>query len=117
MKGEAPSKDPHGFRKYDILFILIGFLGTGVFFHLTLMLLAGDWDFWTDWKDRQWWPLLAPTVTLFVASVAQYLAWAQLRIPSGATVRPSSVSILTAPSLDPSATYWRSSSPNSSEAG
>lgn len=84
MNAETPSKDA-GFRPYDLLFVIIGFLGTGVFFHLALMLLAGDWDFWTDWKDRQWWPLLTPPVTLFVASVAQYLAWAQLRIPSGAT--------------------------------
>jgi methane/ammonia monooxygenase subunit A len=75
-----------GWRPYDILFVTIGLLGTGVFFHLALMLLAGDWDFWTDWKDRQWWPLLTPAVTIFVASIAQYLAWAQLRIPSGATV-------------------------------
>jgi len=42
---------------FPILCILL--VGT---YHMHFMLLAGDWDFWLDWKDRQWWPVITPIV-------------------------------------------------------
>jgi methane/ammonia monooxygenase subunit A len=49
------------------------------------MLFVGDWDFWTDWKDRQWWPLVTPVITLLPAAIAQRVFWEELRLPTGAT--------------------------------
>jgi methane/ammonia monooxygenase subunit A len=44
-------------RAYDyLILVLVLFLFMGIF-HLHMMLTVGDWDFWLDWKDRQWWPL------------------------------------------------------------
>ena len=47
-------------RAYDYLILVLAlFLLIGAF-HLHVALTAGDWDFWVDWKDRQWWPLVTP---------------------------------------------------------
>ena len=42
-------------RTFDWMVVFIAiclFMGA---FHLHAMLTVGDWDFWTDWKDRRWW--------------------------------------------------------------
>jgi hypothetical protein len=47
---------------YDYLILVLAlFLFIGAF-HLHVALTVGDWDFWADWKDRQWWPLERVTV-------------------------------------------------------
>lgn len=72
-------------RKWDILLVV------GVLFivppamQVTQFLLVGDWDFWGDWKDRQWWPTITPPVNIIVPSALQYIAWTNLRLPLGAT--------------------------------
>lgn len=53
---------------------------------LTQELFAGDWSFWTDWKDQQFWLLIAPSVALIIPAALQYIAWTGLRLPVGATV-------------------------------
>ncbi|MDI3313149.1 MAG: methane monooxygenase/ammonia monooxygenase subunit A [Mycobacterium sp.] len=55
-------------------------------YHLNQMLFVGDWGFWADWKDRQYWPLLVPALGIIVPAAVQYIAWSQLRIPVGATL-------------------------------
>lgn len=54
--------------------------------HLSVMLTAGDWDFWLDWKDREWWPLLTPLMTIFFCGALQYILWVHFRLPIGATL-------------------------------
>lgn len=54
--------------------------------HMESMLFAGDWSFWADWKDRQWWPLLTPTVNIILPAAIQYIAWTKIRMPVGATI-------------------------------
>lgn len=55
-------------------------------FHIHFMLTGGDWDFWTDWKDRRWWPLITPVTLITFPAAIQYILWKNLRIPWGATV-------------------------------
>jgi len=55
-------------------------------FHIHFMLTAGDWDFWADWKDRRWWPLITPITLITFPAAIQYLVWKNFRIPWGATV-------------------------------
>ena len=73
-------------RRWDIL-LLIGafFVITGAV-HLTMMLFVGDWDMWTDWKDRVWWPIVTPTAAIVICSALQYIVWGSLRLPLGATL-------------------------------
>lgn len=73
-------------RRWDALVIIsIALLVMGGM-HMESMLFAGDWSFWADWKDRQWWPLLTPTVNIILPAAIQYLAWTKARLPIGATI-------------------------------
>ncbi|CCJ05654.1 bacterial ammonia monooxygenase, subunit AmoA [Methylocystis sp. SC2] len=54
-------------------------------FHIHYMLLAGDWDFWIDFKDRRMWPTVTPIVAMCFAAAAQSFFWTRFRLPIGAT--------------------------------
>lgn len=66
---------------FPILCILL--VGT---YHMHFMLLAGDWDFWLDWKDRQWWPVVTPIVGIMYCAATMYYLWVNYRLPFGATL-------------------------------
>src|SRR4051812_41379744 len=72
-------------RKWDIVFWITAAFFVGGIADITKLLFAGDWDFWTDWKDRQWWPILSPFAFIVVPSAVQYVSWLAWRIPTGAT--------------------------------
>jgi len=72
-------------RKWDLLLIISAILLVMAAFHVNNMLFVGDWSFWADWKDREFWPLLTPALGIIVPAALQYITWDQLRIPIGAT--------------------------------
>lgn len=72
-------------RRFDLIVAPILFLAVVSAFHLHFMLLAGDWDFWVDWKDRQWWVTLTPIVAITFPAALHYIFWENLRLPFGAT--------------------------------
>lgn len=73
-------------RRFDLVFgVVIVLLAAGAA-HVNSMLLAGDWSFWADWKDRQWWPLITPAVDMVPVALIQYLGWTKFRMPAGATM-------------------------------
>lgn len=73
-------------RIFDILVVIaVVLLFTGAI-HLHTMLLAGDWDMFTDWKDRQYWPLIMPFVLIMFPAALQAVFWTYFRLPIGATV-------------------------------
>src|SRR5205823_13122762 len=39
--------------KWDVVFRITAAFVVGAAADITKLLVAGDWDFWTDWKDRQ----------------------------------------------------------------
>jgi len=73
-------------RAYDYLILVLAlFLFIGAF-HLHVALTVGDWDFWVDWKDRQWWPLLTPLMMITFPAAVQAVLWTHFRLPMGATL-------------------------------
>lgn len=74
------------YRNIDLLAIpLIVLLFAGIFsFHFALT--VGDWDYWVDWRDRRWWPLVTPLSLLVLPAVFGYLLWNRLRLPLSGTV-------------------------------
>ena len=72
-------------KRWDILIILVLLPGFAGLAHLTHMLTVGDWDFWADFKDRQWWPLLSPVVGIIIPAAAQYTVWRLFGVAGGAT--------------------------------
>lgn len=67
-----------------VLVAIFLFLVIGIF-HLHFMLFAGDWDFWLDWKDREWWPVVTPIAGITFPAVVSYILWANFRLSFGAT--------------------------------
>ena len=68
---------------YFIPILFVTIIGT---FHMHTALLCGDWDFWIDWKDRQWWPIVTPITTITFCAALQYYNWVNYRQPFGATI-------------------------------
>lgn len=81
----APTSKPLLSRRWDLLFLLPAALLVAGAYHVNQMLFAGDWSFWADWKDREFWPLVTPAVGMIVVAALQYIAWSLLRLPIGAT--------------------------------
>ncbi|MDF1832913.1 MAG: methane monooxygenase/ammonia monooxygenase subunit A [Porticoccaceae bacterium] len=74
------------YRRFDgiIILVLFMFLVLGIQIHFTLT--AGDWDYWIDWRDRRWWPLVAPFSLLIFIGPFAYGLWARVRLPIAGTV-------------------------------
>lgn len=72
-------------RRFDFIVAPILFLAVVSAFHLHFMLLAGDWDFWIDWKDRQWWVTLTPIVAITFPAALHYIFWEKFKLPIAAT--------------------------------
>lgn len=65
---------------YIALFLIVGSAAG-----FTLAVTIGDWEYWVDWKDRRFWPLV-PTVLMMVFPAAiSAVTWTKLKIPFGAT--------------------------------
>jgi methane/ammonia monooxygenase subunit A len=74
------------YRKFDWIVISAAFFVLAGGFHVHHMLVAGDWSFWVDWKDRRWWPILNTTLTITFCAAVQSCLWPNFRIPIGATI-------------------------------
>jgi methane/ammonia monooxygenase subunit A len=71
-------------RKWDIMFWVTAAFVVGAAADITKQLFAGDWDFWTDWKDAQWWPIITPFAIIIIPSALQYIQWLAWKFPTGA---------------------------------
>jgi len=72
-------------RTFDLLLIVVAAFLIWSVSHIHFLLLAGDWDFFIDWKDRQYWILITPVVTIMMAASFQSIFWRLFRLPIGAT--------------------------------
>ncbi len=74
--------------------------------HLHVLLLAGDWDMFLDWKDRQFWPLLSPVVMIMFPAALQAIFWSYFRLPIGATVGATCLMLAVSISRPASFMWW-----------
>ena len=72
-------------RTWDVVFWITAIFIVGGAADITKLLFAGDWDFWTDWKDPQWWPVVTAFATIIIPSALQWIQWVAWRFPTGAT--------------------------------
>jgi methane/ammonia monooxygenase subunit A len=85
LAGFGP-KAAHYSRVFDwmvVACVILLFIGA---IHLHVMLTAGDWDMFVDWKDRQYWPLIMPISMIMFPAALQSVFWNFFRLPIGATV-------------------------------
>lgn len=73
-------------RAFDLIIVAIVFLAVLAGFHLHAMLTIGDWDFWVDWKDREFWVTVTPVLLITFPAAIMYIFWEKFRLPIGATV-------------------------------
>lgn len=66
---------------WPMMFLIFGGICLFVF-----TLTAGDWDFWMDWRDRRWWPLVTPFALIIVPTVFGTFLWHKFRLPVGTTL-------------------------------
>ncbi|MPZ62409.1 MAG: hypothetical protein GEU93_14165 [Propionibacteriales bacterium] len=89
-RGEGVPDNPDGSpaigRRWDLLLLASVVLALIGALHVEAMLFGGDWSFWVDWKDRQWWPLVTPAINMILIAAVHYIAWAKARLPVGATL-------------------------------
>lgn len=72
-------------KKWDWVFWITAIFIVAAAANITMLLFAGDWDFWTDWKDRHWWMTITPFAMIIIPSALQYIQWAAWRFPTGGT--------------------------------
>lgn len=73
-------------RTLDLLALGAFFLVFLASYHVHFMLLAGDWDFWLDWKDRRFWVTVMPIVAICYPAAMQAFMWEKFHLPFGATM-------------------------------
>ncbi len=73
------------YRRFDGIFILVLFSFIALGIQIQFTLTAGDWDYWVDWRDRRWWPVVAPMSLLMFIGALTYGLWYRLRLPVIAT--------------------------------
>jgi methane/ammonia monooxygenase subunit A len=73
-------------RTVDYLILFIVFFVVLGSYHIHAMLTMGDWDFWSDWKDRRLWVTVTPIVCVTFPAAIQAWLWENFRLPWGATV-------------------------------
>ena len=72
-------------RTWDAVFWITAIFIVAGAADITKLLFAGDWDFWTDWKDRQWWMTITPFAMIIIPSAIQYIQWLAWKFPTGCT--------------------------------
>ena len=70
---------------FDWLIIVVAAFLVWSVTYIHFLLLAGDWDFFIDWKDRQYWVLIYPVVVIMMPAAFQSILWHLFRLPVGAT--------------------------------
>lgn len=73
------------YRRLDgvLILVLFAFITLGIQIQFTLT--AGDWNYWVDWKDRRWWPLVSPLSLLVLIGAFTFGIWQRVRLPIIAT--------------------------------
>lgn len=69
-------------RPWNFVLLLVFMLGGVVLMSASFSLIAGDWNFWTDWKDATFWPLISAGASVWVLAAVQYIAWKLCRVPA-----------------------------------
>lgn len=75
----APNRSGFGRLDFAILAAILPFMILPVV--VAFNVIASDWTFWTDWKDRVYWPLMTAAPTLLGLAAVQYVGWRHFRLP------------------------------------
>ncbi|HBC58428.1 MAG TPA: methane monooxygenase/ammonia monooxygenase subunit A [Gammaproteobacteria bacterium] len=72
-------------KRLDTVMVPVMILLMGGVVVFLVALTVGDWDYWQDWRDRRWWPLVTPLSFIIAPAVFTYFFWHYFRLPVAAT--------------------------------
>lgn len=72
-------------KQIDIVIVIALFLIIGAATNFTLAVTMGDWEYWVDWKDRRYWPLVPPVLMMIFPAGISAALWQKFRLPFAAT--------------------------------
>lgn len=81
----TPEQQRRIFRAFDWMLVPIASILLGGIVVFLVALTVGDWDYWQDWRDRRWWPLITPVSVIVAPAVFTYFFWKYFRLPVAAT--------------------------------
>ena len=81
----TPEQQRRIFRAFDFMLVPIASILLGGIVVFLVALTVGDWDYWQDWRDRRWWPLVTPVSVIVAPAVFTYFFWKYFRLPVAAT--------------------------------
>jgi len=73
------------YKSIDYMLIPIFTILLGGVVVFLVSLTVGDWDYWQDWRDRRWWPLVTPFSLIIAPAVFSHFFWAKFRLPIAGT--------------------------------
>jgi len=73
------------YRAFDVMIVPIATILLGGIVVFLIALTVGDWDYWQDWRDRRWWPLVTPVSLILPPAVFTYFYWTYFRLPIAGT--------------------------------
>lgn len=73
------------YRNLDYMLVPIFVIILGGVTVFLVSLTVGDWDYWQDWRDRRWWPLVTPFSLIIGPAVFTYFFWKYFRLPIAGT--------------------------------
>jgi methane/ammonia monooxygenase subunit A len=81
----TPEQQRRIFRAFDWMLLPVASILLGGIVVFLVALTVGDWDYWQDWRDRRWWPLVTPVSVIVAPAVFTYFFWKYFRLPIAAT--------------------------------
>lgn len=81
----TPEQQRRIFRAFDWMLVPVASILLGGIVVFLVALTVGDWDYWQDWRDRRWWPLITPVSVIVAPAVFTYFFWKYFRLPVAAT--------------------------------
>ena len=72
-------------KQIDIALLLSVLFAIAVATSFVMAVTMGDWEYWVDWKDRRYWPLVPIALMMIFPAGISAAFWTRLRLPIGCT--------------------------------
>ena len=81
-------------KQVDIAIFLAVLFAVAGATSFVMAVTMGDWEYWVDWKDRRFWPLLPIALLIIFPAGISAALWTKLRLPIACTIIVLSYSLV-----------------------
>lgn len=72
-------------RQVDLAIIIAIVFALGGATAFVMAVTMGDWEYWVDWKDRRYWPLIPVVLLIIFPAGVSAAFWSRFRLPIACT--------------------------------